>query len=167
MVDRNRNSDSNSGSGRGQVKDPEHDGRLKQNRDGGNDGDSRSASSSRGGGSSNGGSSGGNNRSRDEDGQFSSAGDGRNSGNGGGSRSASSRSSGDDDSGSGSDSNWEPGRTGAVLDPEHDGRLKENREDGVTLGTTEHSAQAPGAINKDDMDQGRSSRGSDDRSSRR
>lgn len=45
---------------------------------------------------------------------------------------------------------WEPGQTGAVKDPEHDGRLKENREDGVTLGSTEHSKQAPNVHQRDD-----------------
>ncbi len=38
---------------------------------------------------------------------------------------------------------WEPGQTGAVKDPENDGRLKENREEGRTLGTTEHTREAP------------------------
>ena len=55
------------------------------------------------------------------------------------------------------DPNWEPATTGAVIDPEHDGRLKENREEGVTKGTTQHSSQAPivgqdnsGSVNAED-----------------
>jgi len=44
-----------------------------------------------------------------------------------------------------SDPNWQPAQTGAVLDPEHDGRLKKNRDQGVTKGTTPHAAAAPGA----------------------
>lgn len=77
------------------------------------------------------------NRSRDEEGQFTS--DDR-------AQSSSGRSEGSD---------WEPGHTGAVRDPEHDGRLKENREDGVTMGTTEHSAQAPHVKDNDDRDNSR------------
>lgn len=37
------------------------------------------------------------------------------------------------------------GNQGSVKDPEHDGRLKENREAGVTKGTTEASAKRTGA----------------------
>lgn len=130
MVD--RNSSRSSGNGQGAVKDPENDGRLKDNRDSGS---SRSASG----------------RSRDDDGQFQSS-DDRGGGNSGGrSRSASSRSD-DYDRERGSGSDWEPGQTGAVKDPEHDGRLKENREAGVTMGTTEHSAQAPHVKGNDDYD---------------
>ena len=50
----------------------------------------------------------------------------------------------------GRDDNWQPGEVGAVKDPQQDGRLKENRETGRTLGTTEHSAQAPNAKREDD-----------------
>lgn len=60
-------------------------------------------------------------------------------------------------SGSGEDFNsndanvegWKPGQVGEVQDESHDGRLKENRMEGKTLGTTEHSADAPHAIDKD------------------
>lgn len=38
-----------------------------------------------------------------------------------------------------SDDGYEAAKTGAVLDS-HDGRLKENRDKGITLGTTAHSA---------------------------
>lgn len=37
------------------------------------------------------------------------------------------------------DANYQAATTGAVLDS-HDGRLKENRDKGITLGTTAHSA---------------------------
>lgn len=56
------------------------------------------------------------------------------------------------------DPDWEPAKTGAVLDEENDGRLKENRVEGRTKGTTEHSAKAPkvndesseGSVNSED-----------------
>lgn len=41
------------------------------------------------------------------------------------------------------DPEWTPGPVGKVIDPDNDGRLKDNREAGRTKGTTEHSAQAP------------------------
>lgn len=41
------------------------------------------------------------------------------------------------------------GPQGHVKDPQHDGRLKENRDKGVSLGTTGHSAKQPHAANKD------------------
>lgn len=65
-----------------------------------------------------------------------------------GSNSDQSQASGGDDGESiernpNADPNWKPATTGAVIDEEHDGRLRENREEGVTKGTTEHSSQAP------------------------
>jgi hypothetical protein len=57
------------------------------------------------------------------------------------------------------DPNWEPATPGKVIDPENDGRLKENREEGKTKGTTEHSKKAPnvdqdnsGSVNNQDRD---------------
>jgi hypothetical protein len=41
------------------------------------------------------------------------------------------------------DANYQAATTGAVLDAEHDGRLKENRDSGISKGTTAHSASAP------------------------
>lgn len=38
---------------------------------------------------------------------------------------------------------WRPGQVGEVQDEDQDGRLKKNRIEGKTLGTTEHSAEAP------------------------
>lgn len=46
-------------------------------------------------------------------------------------------------------SGWSPGKVGEVQDEDYDGRLKENRAAGESLGTTEHSAAAPHAKDKD------------------
>ena len=55
------------------------------------------------------------------------------------------------------DPNYMPAKTGAVIDPENDGRLKENRVEGRTKGTTSHSEKAPhvdenseGSVNSED-----------------
>jgi hypothetical protein len=45
---------------------------------------------------------------------------------------------------------WRPGQVGEVQDESHDGRLKENRMEGKTLGTTKHAADAPHSIDKDE-----------------
>lgn len=58
------------------------------------------------------------------------------------------------DQNSGQSENWQPGAVGEVQDPQNDGRLKENREAGRTLGTTEHSAAAPNAKTDDDDESG-------------
>lgn len=47
------------------------------------------------------------------------------------------------------DKDYQAATTGAVTDP-NDGRLKENRDAGISLGTTAHSAQAPNVGRSDD-----------------
>jgi hypothetical protein len=47
-------------------------------------------------------------------------------------------------------SNWSPGKVGEVEDKNYDGRLKENRAEGRTLGTTPHSSKAPHEKDRDD-----------------
>jgi hypothetical protein len=49
---------------------------------------------------------------------------------------------------------WTPGQVGEVKNPDQDGRLKENRMEGKTLGTTEHSKEAPHSIQNEGDDQG-------------
>jgi hypothetical protein len=49
---------------------------------------------------------------------------------------------------------WQPGQVGQVKDENYDGRLKENRLAGETLGTTAHSAQAPHAKFKEEGGEG-------------
>ncbi len=41
---------------------------------------------------------------------------------------------------------------GAVKDPEHDGRLKENRESGTGKGSSEASGHTPGAVKDPEHD---------------
>jgi hypothetical protein len=102
---------------RGAVKDPEHDGRLKENRESGTStGTSHTSAASHSSGSHSGGR--GMVKDPEHDGRLKENRESRSSR--GASHSASSRLDG------------ERGHTpGAVRDPEHDGRLKENRGKGV------------------------------------
>jgi collagen type III alpha len=59
---------------------------------------------------------------------------------------------------------WKPGQVGEVQDPQNDGRLKDNRMEGRTLGTTEHAKEAPYAKGDDDDSQSSGSGGSDSQS---
>ncbi|MDX2263685.1 MAG: hypothetical protein NW215_01755 [Hyphomicrobiales bacterium] len=125
-------SSSRSDNGQGEVRDPEHDGRLKQNRD-------RGVSMSNQGGSSR---SGG--RYQDDEEEYSSR-------NRSSSRSSGGRSRSDDDQDRdeqgrftrGGRQDGDDGR-GEVRNPEYDGRLKQNRDRGVSMNSQGGGSRSSG-----------------------
>ncbi|MDZ4790148.1 MAG: hypothetical protein SGJ17_02920 [Hyphomicrobiales bacterium] len=166
---RSSSSQSSSDNGQGEVRDPEHDGRLKQNRDrgvsmGSSGGGSRSSrdDDSRSGRSSSHDSGQGEVRDPEHDGRLKQNRD-RSISTGSSSGGSRSGRDNDEDSRSNRSSSSRDNGQGEVRDPEHDGRLKQNRDRGVSMGSSSGGSRS----SRDDYDdnnrsRSRSSRGRDD-----